>query len=179
MQPSDTEHLFSSLSERDPKQLKQVIEILINKSKLLVQTLEETCERLDQTQQERNYWKDSYFHLRDACSKYVDANSLTPFDYITALENELRKEKVSKSCLKEKFKVMQPRMLNSTIKTSERGKQQGTAYSDKFREQATSHKESMYRSHSSSMMKEEVRFQNKHKIGPKSIEFFRFKEHKA
>ena len=36
MQGIDAEHLFASISEKDPKQLKQVIEVLISKSKMLV-----------------------------------------------------------------------------------------------------------------------------------------------
>ena len=39
MQNIDVEHLFASISEKDPKRLKQVIEVLISKSKVLVQTL--------------------------------------------------------------------------------------------------------------------------------------------
>lgn len=60
------------------------------------------------------FWKENYYHLREACHKYADSNGLVPFDYITSLETELRKEKVSKSCLEEKFKVMHPQSIHHT-----------------------------------------------------------------
>lgn len=45
----DTNDLFKNLSENDPKQLKQVIETLIGKSRVLIQNLEETWQKLEQT----------------------------------------------------------------------------------------------------------------------------------
>jgi hypothetical protein len=36
----ETEHLFRQFSEQDPKQLKQVIEALIAKSRVLISNLE-------------------------------------------------------------------------------------------------------------------------------------------
>ena len=40
MQDQDIDKLFVNLKEADPQQLKQVIDVLINKSRILIQTLE-------------------------------------------------------------------------------------------------------------------------------------------
>ena len=44
------EDLFKQLSENDPRQLKQVIEALIARSRLLIQNLEETWQKLEQAE---------------------------------------------------------------------------------------------------------------------------------
>ena len=46
----EQENLFSQFSQSDPKQLKQVIEALIAKSKFLIQNLEDTWEKLEQAE---------------------------------------------------------------------------------------------------------------------------------
>lgn len=45
----DSQQFFQEFSENDPKQLRQVIELLITKSRVLIQNLEETWEKLEQT----------------------------------------------------------------------------------------------------------------------------------
>jgi hypothetical protein len=44
------EDLIRHLSEDDPQQLKQVIEMLIAKSRILVHNLEQTYEKLEQSE---------------------------------------------------------------------------------------------------------------------------------
>jgi hypothetical protein len=119
----DSEALFANLSEANPKQLRQVIDVLINKSRVLIHNLEETWEKLEQSEKEKLFWKESYYHLRESCQRYVDSNGMVPFDYITALESELKKEKVSKSCLEEKFKVMHPQSIAHTLKIDKRARE--------------------------------------------------------
>lgn len=93
-----------------------MIDILINKSRLLIHNLEQTWEKLEKTETEKLFWKENYYNLRESCEKYVDKNGMIPFNYITALESELKQEKVSKSCLQEKFKVMHPQLVNQTMR---------------------------------------------------------------
>ena len=49
----------------------------------------------------------------------MDSNGLAPFGYITALEDELRREKVTKSCLDEKYKVMHPQAIQESRRLEE------------------------------------------------------------
>jgi hypothetical protein len=46
----DAEALFSNLSEADPKQLRQVVDVLIGKSRILIHNLESTWEKLEQSE---------------------------------------------------------------------------------------------------------------------------------
>lgn len=136
----DESKLFlQDFSETDPKQLRQVIEALIGKSRVLLQNLEETWEKLEEVESEKTFWKENYINLRQACQHYVDSNGLAPFTYLAALQQELKQEKVHKSCLEEKLKVMVPSNRPSPM-------QRDTP--------------------------------SKSKIGPKNIEFFKFREQK-
>lgn len=177
MHPQDSEQLFAHLSEADPKQLRQVIDVLINKSRLLIHNLEETWEKLEQAEAEKTFWKESYYHLRESCQKYVDTSALAPFSYIASLEDELRKEKVYKSCLEEKFKVMHPQSLNHSSREARQFREQ-PGREDNEQHQHSISKQDINKSTSTLKFKDspnETKFQSKHKIGPKNIEFFKFK----
>lgn len=82
----NSEDLLSNLSEDDPQQLRQVVQMLMAKTRLLLDNLDATCDHLQQAQTERDFWKDSYFNLRTSCQQYVQCNGLTPFNYIIALQ---------------------------------------------------------------------------------------------
>ena len=115
------------------------------------------------------FWKENYYHLRESCQKYVDSSGMVPFDYITALESELKKEKVSKSCLEEKFKVMHPQAINHTQRIEKRQKEQKSYEEEK--EASTVHRD-VNKSNSTTHIKESpnsAKLQSKHKIGPKNI----------
>ena len=141
---------------------------------MLLHNLETTHDQFEQAQQESNFWKESYFQLREACQQYVSANGLAPFDYIVALETELKHEKVYKSCLEEKYKVMRPSAHSAHKRTpTSQHTAKHSPQTDRLPKQidaspSTRIKESP----------EPVRMQNKHKIGPKSIEFFKFKDNR-
>jgi hypothetical protein len=136
------------------------------------------------------FWKDSYFHLREACQHYVECSGLTPFNYIASLEEELKKEKVYKSCLEEKFKIMQPKVSTMTAKEKHReliatpSEHRHIDLSPQQVELNRSQQQAeINKSNSSTLIFREsqgdVRFQNKHKIGPKNIEIFKFREQKG
>jgi hypothetical protein len=95
---------------------------------------------------------------------------MVPFDYITALESELKKEKVSKSCIEEKFKVMHPQSVGRTFKIEKKPQEEE-------KDLSTVHRD-INKSNSTALFKESpdsVKYQSKHKIGPKNIEFFKFR----
>jgi len=60
--------------------------VLIAKTRSLLGNLEETWDKLEQVQTEKDFWKDSYFNLKTACEQYVERGGLTPFNYIASLE---------------------------------------------------------------------------------------------
>ena len=66
-----TEDLLKQFNDKDPEQLKKVIATLIHKSRILLTNLEETCDKLDESQKEKEFWKESYFNLKQACLQYV------------------------------------------------------------------------------------------------------------
>lgn len=71
--------------ENDPEQLKKVISGLIDKTRILLGHLQEVYDKYQQVQEEKDFWKDSYFQLKEACGHYVQAGGITPFTYIASL----------------------------------------------------------------------------------------------
>jgi hypothetical protein len=82
---------------------------------------------------------------------------------------------VYKSCLQEKFKVMHPQAMCMTSK-QEHKKETKSAQTERDGHKTT--KKDINRSTSTVLFKDspaQTKFQSQHKIGPKSIEFFKFK----